>query len=215
MRALVIEDESDTTRAQLRILCESLGVTADYVTAEAALTEVTTTGVDAVLVGDRPGPMCFHDFAHAVAQVCERAGRPSPTVLRVQVDVLGQPTARTESDTRSVLDTTVLATLEADIGDRGFVLDTIEVFLTELPDRVVAITGALELGNTAEVRAVAHSLKSSSAMLGAMPLSEECADLEATARDGGRFKDPMSAASRLAELAARTEEALRGYLSGG
>ena len=83
-----------------------------------------------------------------------------------------------------MLDERTLSTLAEDIGDRGFVLDTIEVFLAELPERVAGIARGITAGLPGDVKAVSHSLKSSAAMLGALRLSQLCADLEHQAAAG-------------------------------
>ncbi|HQZ86544.1 MAG TPA: Hpt domain-containing protein, partial [Actinomycetota bacterium] len=77
------------------------------------------------------------------------------------------------------IDWSVLDTLVEDIGDREFVVETVRVYLAELPGRVGAIIGAVEQGDSEAVKAAAHSLKSSSAMLGAVGLARICRDLEA------------------------------------
>lgn len=59
-------------------------------------------------------------------------------------------------------------------------LDTYETSSTEL---VSVVGGALESGNTEELRRVAHALKSSSGNVGAEQLFELCRSLEAAARD--------------------------------
>lgn len=222
--AIVIEDESADADQRLSLLAAALASPTRTMPAADALAEVAASDVGLVLLSDSPRGMCFHEVAAAVTQVCERLGKPAPTVLRVTTEVLldgpAQPAAgATEATTPrshraaepTPLQTSVLATLESDIGDREFVVDTIEVYLGELPGRVAAIAQALLEGDARGVKAVAHSLKSSSAMLGAIPLSEMCAQLEATAAAGGPFVDPADQAALLTEHANAAADALRGY----
>lgn len=72
----------------------------------------------------------------------------------------------------------MLDTLVEDIGDREFVVDTVRVYLAELPGRIGAIIEGVEQGDYEAAKAAAHSLKSSSAMLGAVGLANICGDLE-------------------------------------
>jgi HPt (histidine-containing phosphotransfer) domain-containing protein len=221
---LIVEDESSETDQRLRLLCAALSAPVRTMPAAEALAEVATSDVSLILLGDSPRGMCFHEVAAAVAQLCQRLGTPAPTVLRMSVEVLLEAVDGTTSATPGAapppgsgpaepapLDIGVLATLESDIGDRGFVVDTIEVYLAELPDRVAAICRSLLEGDARGVKAVAHSLKSSSAMLGAIPLSEVCAQLEATAAAGGHFPDPAGQADHLTTRANDAANALRNY----
>jgi two-component system, sensor histidine kinase and response regulator len=75
-----------------------------------------------------------------------------------------------------------LATLQGlveDIGEEAVVIDTLEIYLEELPVRLDSMSGALADERFDVLRDDAHSLKSSSRMLGASTLSDLCRDLEA------------------------------------
>jgi CheY-like chemotaxis protein len=60
----------------------------------------------------------------------------------------------------------------------------IGLFLTDTPSRLTALGDGVTRGDAAEVRLIAHTLKSSSALLGAGHLSELCASLEMAALHG-------------------------------
>ena len=74
---------------------------------------------------------------------------------------------------------TVLRGLVQDIGEAGVVIDTLDIYLEELPGRLESMSQALRDGQFDVLRDAAHSLKSSSRMLGAGTLSDLCRDLEA------------------------------------
>jgi HPt (histidine-containing phosphotransfer) domain-containing protein len=61
-------------------------------------------------------------------------------------------------------------------------LDLLDTYLDESSTLVASIQEGIRSGNIANVLRPAHSLKSSSASLGAMRLSKLCADLEAHLR---------------------------------
>jgi HPt (histidine-containing phosphotransfer) domain-containing protein len=82
------------------------------------------------------------------------------------------------SQAPQAIDLAVLDGLAADIGDREFVVETVRVYLAELPGRIEAIVVGAERGDAAAVRAAAHALKSSSGMLGALGLANICRELE-------------------------------------
>jgi signal transduction histidine kinase/DNA-binding response OmpR family regulator len=110
----------------------------------------------------------------------------------------------------SAVDRSVLAELARDMGDQGLVLDTVQVFVDELPGRTSALLSALSAGSAPEVRAGAHSLKSTAAMLGAGRLSRVCGDVENSARSG--VVDSARISDLVAE-AARAGDEFKAYLS--
>jgi HPt (histidine-containing phosphotransfer) domain-containing protein len=81
-----------------------------------------------------------------------------------------------------VLDRSVMAELREILeGD----LDAIVAeYLRDAPRLVGEATAALAAGDSATLRRAAHSLKSTSAALGARALSWVCSKVEASARDG-------------------------------
>ncbi|MDY6938410.1 MAG: response regulator [Cyanobacteriota bacterium] len=86
----------------------------------------------------------------------------------------------------SPLDPTVLQGLRDMVGDRApeIVGEVIDSFLEDAPDRLAGIRQALEKDNPQKLRFSAHSLRSASANLGAIELSESCKALENIARSG-------------------------------
>lgn len=73
----------------------------------------------------------------------------------------------------------VLRELADDLGDPEVVELTLDVYLDELPGRLEAMSSALAAERFDALRDAAHSLKSSSQMLGAAALADLCRDLEA------------------------------------
>ena len=87
--------------------------------------------------------------------------------------------APTDSGEPPAVDLAVLQRLVADIGAADVVADTLKLYLEELPARLDSMAGALTDERFDVVRDEAHSLKSSSRMLGAGMLSDLCRDVEA------------------------------------
>lgn len=84
-----------------------------------------------------------------------------------------------------VLDTGVLDALAASVGDdRGFVRELIETYLADGEAQVQAIHAALRTDDSAGLVRPAHTLKSSSATLGAMRIAATARDLEMDGRSG-------------------------------
>ena len=81
------------------------------------------------------------------------------------------------------LDRAVLADLEAQ-SDAQFVSELVATFLDESRDLIVQIADALRAGDVAGLRRLAHSLKSSSASVGAVDLAARAEAIERLARDG-------------------------------
>jgi CheY-like chemotaxis protein len=79
---------------------------------------------------------------------------------------------------RDVLDRSRLDALAEQLGDLSLLRETVRAYLTEMPRRRDALRAAVRDDDRAAVRLVAHSLRSSSAMLGASSLAQRCAEVE-------------------------------------
>ena len=69
-------------------------------------------------------------------------------------------------------------------GDLDFVDEIADTYIADAPTQVGAISAAADAGDNAALVAPAHTLKSSSASVGATRLSELARELEAAARTG-------------------------------
>ena len=110
----------------------------------------------------------------------------------------------------ALLDATALARLrELDPGDRTGLLNRIlRIYTQSLERMLVQWRAARSAGDVSVMRHVAHTLKSSSASVGALRLSMLCADVEARLRDG-RLE---GIETQLDLLAAESERILAGLL---
>ena len=82
-----------------------------------------------------------------------------------------------------LVDEDVLAELLSSTGDDpAFVRELLETYLAETPDQLAAISSAIEADDAAALVRPAHTLKSSSATLGAMQLSALGRELEMAGR---------------------------------
>ncbi len=100
------------------------------------------------------------------------------------------------------VDVSRLHELEDQLEDRLLVLTTVSRFLAELGNRRTALSDALRRRDRDALRAAAHTLKSSSALLGADSLASSCAAVERRAGTG--------ATAELASLVAEVEQAATG-----
>ena len=103
-----------------------------------------------------------------------------------------------------VLDAARLQELAGDVGGE-LAAELIDEFLGELEERLATLEEAVDRGDAAAAQMAAHTLKSTSLVVGAAPLAGRFRDLEALARDGDL------ASARLADLrgeAARARTAL-------
>ncbi|MDQ4081457.1 MAG: PAS domain S-box protein [Actinomycetota bacterium] len=83
-----------------------------------------------------------------------------------------------------VIDTRALDELKASVGDAAFVAELIDTFLAEAPGLLATLRSALEREDAAEVRRVAHTLKSNARTFGATALADVCQELESRAKAG-------------------------------
>jgi CheY-like chemotaxis protein len=120
----------------------------------------------------------------------------------------GQDTANRPAVDRSVLDG--IRTLQKK-GGVDVIGKIVTIFLKDAPLRVAELRRALASGDAPSVRKEAHTLKSSSANMGALGLSALCKDLEALGRDG-RLDEASKTFPRLEEEYARVEAFLKEEL---
>jgi HPt (histidine-containing phosphotransfer) domain-containing protein len=83
------------------------------------------------------------------------------------------------------LDQSALQALLANVGDADFVRELADSFLAQAPGQVVELRRAAEQGQAAELRRLAHTLKSNAATFGATGLAESCRALEHAADGAG------------------------------
>ncbi|MGH2407937.1 MAG: Hpt domain-containing protein [Candidatus Limnocylindrales bacterium] len=69
-------------------------------------------------------------------------------------------------------------------GDREFMAELVRTYLADSPARFVELRTAIASGDAAAARRAAHSLKSTSASMGASKLSRQCRELEMAAAAG-------------------------------
>lgn len=109
----------------------------------------------------------------------------------------------------AVLDKVRFHQLAADLGgDPAVLAGLIDDFVKESASLVARMRSAAQAGNASEAVRAAHSLKSSSAALGAIRLSRRCRDFEEAGR-AGRISDASARIDVIVEEAALAQDALR------
>ncbi|SDT46905.1 response regulator [Actinoplanes derwentensis] len=125
-----------------------------------------------------------------------------------------QPPAPTPSPgAADVLSLQQLYDLEDQLEGRELVAMTVGTFLAELDGRRKAMADALATGDNHRLGAIAHTLKSSSALLGGQPLADACARVErmaAASADPGILDVAVSEVDRAATA---TASAMAEYLN--
>ncbi|MBH1432077.1 response regulator [Stenotrophomonas maltophilia] len=148
-------------------------------------------------------------------------GRPSaePEHARLTASCTPTPSAghgsalqetTSQAAPQPVLDRDVLDELHAVIGDSA--IQIITVFLEDAPAMVQQLQQAAQNSDEPRLQAVAHSLKSSSANVGALSLSAVAQRIEHEARSGSLQRPAVAVALLVAEFA-RARVALTGYLA--
>ena len=114
-----------------------------------------------------------------------------------------------------LVDEAVLAELLASTGDDpAFVRELLETYLAETPDQLAAIRAAIEADDAEALVRPAHTLKSSSATLGAMRLSALARELEMAGRSGSLAADAGELLQAAVDTWAATSEGLEVWFSG-
>ena len=110
-----------------------------------------------------------------------------------------------------VLDRARLTDLAEQLDDVDLLRETVRTYLTELPRRRDALRAAVRADDRDAVLRVSHSLRSSSAMLGATRLAQRCAEVEDTAAEAA--PEALTAlCDRVDSLAEETGAALTRWL---
>lgn len=89
-------------------------------------------------------------------------------------------------ESRNIIDDGILESYRMlqDDGEPDVVTEFIDVFLSDLPERLERLRTGVSSDNLAEIRSGAHALKGSSSSIGAVAVSGYCAQLEANALAG-------------------------------
>ena len=116
----------------------------------------------------------------------------------------------------STLDAAVLEELSDSVGgDRAFVVELIDAYLTDSADQIGAIESAAAAGDAAAIVRPAHTLKSSSATLGARRLSAAARALEMAGRSGAFDDAAQETAQTLRAEWEVATAALRAWMGRG
>jgi len=110
------------------------------------------------------------------------------------------------------LDRSVLAELRESVGDDdAFIADLVATYIAEGRDHLAAMDAAAAAGDAAAIVRPAHTLKSSSAALGALRLAAIARDIEMAGRAGETADLP----TRVADARAAWDETLREMAAAG
>lgn len=84
-----------------------------------------------------------------------------------------------------LLDSAVLDELRASVGDdAAFIADLVTTYVAETEEHLTAMEGAAAARDAGAIVRPAHTLKSSSAALGALRLAQVAREIEMSGRDG-------------------------------
>ena len=111
-----------------------------------------------------------------------------------------------------ILDTGVIDELRASVGDdQAFMADLIATYVGEGTDHLAAMDAAVAARDAAQIVRPAHTLKSSSAALGAMRLAQIAREIEMCGRAG----DAAELDARVADARAAWDETLSAMRAAG
>ncbi len=114
--------------------------------------------------------------------------------------------------TDTVLDPTVIESLrDLDEGAGDLLREILDLFLDDAPGLAARIREAVAAGNAEQLRTSAHTLKGSSANVGAIHISAVCLELQKLG-DAGTTEGTADLLDRLAKEFDRSESAMRALL---
>jgi HPt (histidine-containing phosphotransfer) domain-containing protein len=118
-------------------------------------------------------------------------------------------------DLAVVLDQATLESLMDSVGgDAEFMTELIDTYITDAPQQLEALNASLAAGYVDGLVRPAHTLKSSSASLGALGLAERCRQLELAAKSGsleGVTESIEGIAAELERVVTALERTKRSY----
>ena len=116
------------------------------------------------------------DGTHALASALRQRLDDLMTSIDRVLNPDGSAPARRSANVEAVppVDESVLANLVVDLGDTTRVGQLVQLFLNELHPRRTLLMNAAEANDLPAAQAVAHTLKSGSAMLGARRVADAC-----------------------------------------
>lgn len=116
----------------------------------------------------------------------------------------------------AILDESVLDELRSSVGgDRSFVVELIEAYLADGATHVAEVEAAVADGNAGSLVRPAHTLKSSSATVGAQRLAALARGFEVAGRSGSLDPSIIERVPELQDAWEKATAALRGWMERG
>ena len=116
------------------------------------------------------------------------------------------------TDQLPILDPAVLDELRESVGnDESFIADLVATYVSEGGDHLAAMEQAAQINDAGAIVRPAHTLKSSSAALGAMRLAQIAREIEMA----GRTDETSGLAERVADAQAAWTDTLRALADAG
>lgn len=242
-RVLLAED-NDINRTVFQRMIQLLGVECDAVPDGAAAAEAVLTGAYDVVLMDVQMPGTDGLEATRIVRAaglrtpilaltatalqgdrdrCRQAGMDGclskpitlPELRKGLAAYLESPAAREVPAASLGVDLRKLRELEEQLEDRALVAATVLAYLAQLDDRRATLRDTLQRQDRDGLKAIAHTLKSSSALLGADALAGVCARVEAIALTAANDQELQDLVDDAEKAAAGVAEAMAGYLAGG
>ena len=137
-----------------------------------------------------------------------------PDEDKVTVSAVGDGSATREDSEEGPLDLSVLAGLRElqEEGEPDILGELIELFLTDVPPQLAALQEAVEAVEAHSVERIAHTLKGSSANMGATRMTAICSELENAGASGDLSRAP-ELLERLVEEFGRVRMALEAMIT--
>jgi CheY-like chemotaxis protein/HPt (histidine-containing phosphotransfer) domain-containing protein len=125
-------------------------------------------------------PVTLDQLREALAKCAPLGGAATIQARSAETSVLEDPAGAAEL----AIDHGVLDQLREDLGGSARLHEVIVTFLEKTPAALASLHDAAMRGDADAVRRAVHMIKGTSAILGARPLAEQCAELEHLSRSG-------------------------------
>ena len=150
-----------------------------------ALSEVRNECLQAGMKDFLVKPICLEDLELALQQATQIVNKMPLLEPKTLVTPSDQDTNSTKTES-AILDDRVLDSLRSLAGAKAktFLAKIISEYLEDNPQKLEAIRQAIQSNDVRALRQASHSLRSSSANLGAITIADLCKQLENLARSG-------------------------------
>lgn len=197
-----------------RLLIASYGAATPPIIALTAsvLEEDRQRCLQAGMIGFLPKPLRIDELSEALARYGVNPEQQKLAQALAHNPPCGEPGAADSAPEPMLMDWSRIEEFkEFDDEEGSMTREVLALFISEMPQRIDDIREALSASDSAALSRTAHAVKGAASNVGAQALSDACCALEQACLQGQWPADASVQVARIAELAAKTRQALTNW----